>query len=137
MADPGEGPGDPGARGPGGPGARGPGPPLCLDQTETRRTEKNFLRPTLPPTFLRVWMTAPHPYLRVWIRYTSHLRLLKQPLGLLSYIVLYGECLVWLNCRLLISLRLGRNERQLSRHECITSGRFLLMGHFFGCTHEG
>ena len=47
-------------------GARPP-PPLSLDQTKARRAEKIFLggRPGLP--YLRVWMTAPAIYLKVWI----------------------------------------------------------------------
>ena len=48
-------------RGPG-----GPAPPLFLDQTEARRAEKIFLGGTGPP-YLRVWMTAPAFYLKVWI----------------------------------------------------------------------
>ena len=49
-------------RGPG-----GPGHPLFLDQTETRRAEKNFFGDR-PPSHLRVWMTwTPSPYLKVWI----------------------------------------------------------------------
>ena len=55
LADPGEGPG-----GPGGP------PPLFLDQTEARRAEKIFWGAPGPP-YLRVWMTAPAFYLKVWI----------------------------------------------------------------------
>ena len=55
VAEPGEGPGGP--------------PPLFLDQTEPPRAEKNFLKP--PPTYLRVWMTGPFPYLKVWIRHCS------------------------------------------------------------------
>ena len=39
-------------RGPGGPGL-----PLFLDQTETRRAEKNFFGERPPPHYLRVWMT--------------------------------------------------------------------------------
>ena len=35
------------------------GPSLFLDQTEARRSEKNFFRDRLPPCYLRVWMTAP------------------------------------------------------------------------------
>ena len=54
VADPGEGPG----------GARPP--PLFLDQTEARRAEKIFWGAPGPP-YLRVWMTAPAFYLKVWI----------------------------------------------------------------------
>ena len=47
---------------------RGPGggcpPPLFLDQIEAQRAEKIF--GTLPPPYLRVWITIP-PYLKVWI----------------------------------------------------------------------
>ena len=35
------------------------GPSLFLDQTEARRSEKKFFRDRLPPSYLRVWMTAP------------------------------------------------------------------------------
>ena len=48
VADLGEGPG-------------GPGLPLFLDQTETRRAEKNFFSRPPPSPYLRVWMTAPPP----------------------------------------------------------------------------
>ena len=64
-------------------GAGGPPPPLFLDHTEARRTEKNFLE-TRPPPFLRVWMIAhplpplpplppplPAPHLTVWIRHCT------------------------------------------------------------------
>ena len=45
-------------------GARGARPPLFLDQTEARRTEKNVFDPPLiswagyppPPTYLKVWI---------------------------------------------------------------------------------
>ena len=47
-----------------GPGA--PPPPLFLDQTEARRAEKIFWGAPGPP-YLRVWMTAPAFYLKVWI----------------------------------------------------------------------
>ena len=40
-----------------GPGGYSPSP-VFLDQTEARRAEKNFLG-YRPPTYLRVWMTAP------------------------------------------------------------------------------
>ena len=33
-------------------------PHLLLDQTETRRAEKNFLEMDPPPPYLRVWMTG-------------------------------------------------------------------------------
>ena len=47
-------------------GARGARPPLFLDQTEARRTEKNFFEP--PP--LISWSGYPSPpYLKVWIRH--------------------------------------------------------------------
>ena len=52
VADPGEGPWH---------------PPLFLDQTVARRAQKIFL--LLAPLYLRVWMTAPLPYLKVWIRH--------------------------------------------------------------------
>ena len=52
VADPGEGPGPP--------------PPLFLDQTEARRAEK-ILGGGPGPPYLRVWMTAPAFYLKVWI----------------------------------------------------------------------
>ena len=47
-------------------GAPGVHTPLFLDQTEARRTEKNFFG---DPPFLRVWITPlpPPPYLKVWI----------------------------------------------------------------------
>ena len=45
VADPREGPGGPGP------------PPLCLDQIEARRAEKNCFWDR--PPYLRVWMTAP------------------------------------------------------------------------------
>ena len=38
-------------------GASSP-PPLFLDQTKARGAEKNVLE-TVPPTYLRVWMTSP------------------------------------------------------------------------------
>ena len=40
------------------PGAR---PPLFFDQNEVRRAEKSFFGDRPPPTYIRVWMTAPHP----------------------------------------------------------------------------
>ena len=43
------------------PGARGPGPPLFLDPTEARRTEKKNFGDRPPPPYLRVWMTEPPP----------------------------------------------------------------------------
>ena len=60
VVDPGKGPGE-------------PSPPLFLDQTETWKAEKIFLRPAAP--YLRVWMTAPPPHLywKVHIRHcTKH-----------------------------------------------------------------
>ena len=47
---------------------RGPGvpPPLLLDQTEAQRGEKNFFGDRAP-RYLRVWINAPPPYLKVWI----------------------------------------------------------------------
>ena len=48
-------------------GARGARPPLFLDQTEARRTEKKFFEPP-PPPYLMVWIPPP-PYLKVWIRH--------------------------------------------------------------------
>ena len=58
VEDKGEGPGEPGS------------PPIFLDQTEARRDEHCFFwRP--PPSHLRVWMTAPPPYLKIWIRHSS------------------------------------------------------------------
>ena len=53
---------------------RGPGDspaPLFLDKTDTRRAEKNFLGDCSPP-YLRVWMTPPPAYLKVWIRHWWH-----------------------------------------------------------------
>ena len=46
MADPGEGP---------------RAPPYFVVQTEARRAEKNFLETRPPPSYLKVWMTAPPP----------------------------------------------------------------------------
>ena len=43
-----------------------PPPPLFLDQTEARRAEK-ILGGGPGPPYLRVWMTAPAFYLKVWI----------------------------------------------------------------------
>ena len=39
----------------------GPGTPLFLDHTEAQGAEKNFFETahSLPPTYLRVWMTPP------------------------------------------------------------------------------
>ena len=48
-------------------GARGARPPLFLDQTEARRTEKNFFEP--PPPLSHGLDTPPPPYLKVWIRH--------------------------------------------------------------------
>ena len=45
--------------GAGGGGGGLAGPSLFLDQTEARRSEKIFFRGRLPPSYLRVWMTAP------------------------------------------------------------------------------
>ena len=40
------------------------GPPLFLDQTEARRTDKTFFwRLGPPPPYLRVWMTVPSPFI--------------------------------------------------------------------------
>ena len=39
-------------------GARGARPPLFLDQTEARRTEKNVFDPP-PPPYLMVWIPPP------------------------------------------------------------------------------
>ena len=50
-------------RGPGGPV---PPPLLFLNQTDARRAEKMFGGGPGPP-YLRVWMTAPTFYLKVWI----------------------------------------------------------------------
>ena len=47
----------------------GPGggrPPLLLSQTEARGAEKNFFGHRAPP-YPRVWITAPPPYLKVWV----------------------------------------------------------------------
>ena len=49
VTDPREGPG----------GGGGAGPSLFLDKTEARRSEKFFFRD--PPSYLRVWLTAPPP----------------------------------------------------------------------------
>jgi len=54
SGDPGKGPGEPDL-------------PLFLDPTEARRAEKTLGRPA--PPYLRIWMTAPAPYLKVWIRH--------------------------------------------------------------------
>ena len=43
----------------GGPG--GAPPPLFLEQTVARKTEKKFFGHRGPPSYLRVWMTAPPP----------------------------------------------------------------------------
>ena len=48
-------------------GARGARPPLFLDQTEARRTEKKFFEP--PPPISHGLDTPPPPYLKVWIRH--------------------------------------------------------------------
>ena len=56
-----------------GPERPSPLPPF-LDQTETQRAE-NFFFVTVPPPYLRLWMTVPPPpfpqppYLKVWIRH--------------------------------------------------------------------
>ena len=52
---------DPGV-GPGGPGPSS----LFLDQTEAQRAKK-FLFLILHLPFLRVWMTPPPPFLKIWI----------------------------------------------------------------------
>ena len=51
-------------------GARGAHlpPPLSLDQTEARRAEKIFFEAG-PSSYLRVWMTRPPLYLKVWTRH--------------------------------------------------------------------
>ena len=46
----------------------GPAPSLFLEQTEARRTE-NFFFETGPPPHVRIEMTGPPHYLKVWIRY--------------------------------------------------------------------
>ena len=57
-----------GARGGGGGGGRAP--PSFLDQTEARRTEKNFLRDLPPPLSKGLDdRPPPPPYLKVWIRH--------------------------------------------------------------------
>ena len=48
-------------------GARGARPPLFLDQTEARRTEKNVFAPPPPP--LSHGLDTPPTYLKVWIRH--------------------------------------------------------------------
>ena len=50
--------------------------PLFLDQNEARTAEKRFLRPPTPPspTYLRVWMIGPPPFLKVWIRHCRESR---------------------------------------------------------------
>ena len=57
MADPGKGPKWPALP-----------PPLFLDQNEAQRGNKIFFRDRTPP-YLRVWMTAPPSYLKVWIHH--------------------------------------------------------------------
>ena len=49
----------------------GPGHPLFLDQTETRRAEKIFLRPGPPPPLLSQGRDdrPPLPHLKVWVRH--------------------------------------------------------------------
>ena len=58
-----------------GEGAEGPAPPLSLDQTEARRTEKKLGggAATAPHPFLRAWMTSPlpPPHLKVWTRHCA------------------------------------------------------------------
>ena len=49
-------------------GARGARPPLFLDQTEARRTEKKFFDPP-PPISHGLYTPPPPPYLKVWIRH--------------------------------------------------------------------
>ena len=50
-----------------GKGPGDPGPPLFFDQNEVRRDKTNFFGDR-PPPYLRLWMTAPSPYLKVCIR---------------------------------------------------------------------
>ena len=42
--------------------------PLFLDQTEDRKQLFGD-RPLPPFFFVKVWMTGPHPYLKIWIRH--------------------------------------------------------------------
>ena len=56
VADPVEGTGGP----------TSPAPSPFLDQSEARRSEKNFFGDQAP-AFQRVWMTPPPLYLKVWI----------------------------------------------------------------------
>ena len=49
------------------PGER-PGGPLPYFLTKLR-TENNCLETAPSPPYLRVWMTGPHTYLKVWIRH--------------------------------------------------------------------
>ena len=59
-----------GSRG-GAPGGGGRAPPSFLDQTEARRTEKNFLRDRPPPPLSKGLddRPPPPPYLKVWIQH--------------------------------------------------------------------
>ena len=45
--------------------------PLFLDQTEVRKAGKKLWRPGLPSPYLRVWMTNPPFFLKVWIRHCN------------------------------------------------------------------
>ena len=48
-------------------GARGGPPPLFFDQNEAQLAKNNFFGDRPTPPYLRVWMTGPSPYLKVWI----------------------------------------------------------------------
>ena len=52
-------------------GGRGRAPPLFLDQTEARRTEKFFWETAPPPPLSKALYdrSPPPPYLKVWIRH--------------------------------------------------------------------
>ena len=67
-------------------GTGGSPPPLFLDQNEARRRAKKVFWETDPPC-LRVWMTPPPPYLKVWIGHCDISYYVKIKLAKLTLLV--------------------------------------------------
>ena len=122
VADPGEGPGGPA--------------PLISWLNWGSKGRKLFLDPPPPRLYLRVWMTAPSPYLKVWIRHgTGNIALLISVMfppcrDMLIYVSMYATRFR----SVMLSFRTG-NERSSFRHISVITFPFFLLLSLFMVWH--